>query len=201
MRERLPSMSEYRLDRGLVDSFLRDALDEQGQATLAEQVAGLLPFHSELPTDIVARLSRLVADLGGEPQLLAWLDSFPGRQRLVARMFTLIGLLDQVSAEPAVAAVLREYRARTPTPPGLEPYLPPHTDDDTIASLSWEMESMLGDDRPDDAVRLAEATVALIREITPRAIELDPDVEDLLRQIDTAQHALTAVSAGGPRWT
>jgi hypothetical protein len=43
-------MAGFWLDPVLVDGFLGDAQDPRGEAVLADQVAHLLPFHSELPT-------------------------------------------------------------------------------------------------------------------------------------------------------
>ncbi|MCW2870022.1 hypothetical protein [Actinacidiphila oryziradicis] len=87
-------------------------------------------------------MSQIIDHLGNQRALLAWLDRHPGRPRLVARLYVLIGLLDLYSAKPAVVTALRELRERTPYPPGLEDYLVPATDDETLASLAFKIESL-----------------------------------------------------------
>ncbi|TKA11180.1 iron-containing alcohol dehydrogenase [Actinacidiphila oryziradicis] len=46
------------------------------------------------------------------------------------------------SAKPAVVTALRELRERTPYPQGLEDYLVPATDDETLVSLAFKIESL-----------------------------------------------------------
>jgi hypothetical protein len=101
----------------------------------------------------------------------------------VARTFRLVGLLDQISGSRAVVTALRELRERTPYPPGLEGYLVPDTDSGTLASLAQQIEGLLGDDRPDDAVALSLATIDALRELLPRAVELDPELRGLEEQL------------------
>jgi hypothetical protein len=112
------TMAGFWLDPVLVDAFLGDAQDPRGEAVLADQVAHLLPFHSELPNPLTSALSRITAHLGGDAGLLEWLDRHPGRPRLTSRLYVLIALLDRFSAEPAVVTALRELREDTPYPPG-----------------------------------------------------------------------------------
>jgi hypothetical protein len=108
----------FRLHVALVDDFLYATLDAAREAKLASQVAMLLPFHWTLPNRIAGDLSRLTAKLGGETGQIEWLAGHPGKPRLVANLYELIGLVDQ--------------------------------------------------DRLDKAVRLAMATVSLLRQIAPR---------------------------------
>jgi hypothetical protein len=179
-------MTDFALHRATIDAFVDGKLDAEGEADLADRVARILPFHAQLPNPIVAKLKRVLDHLGGEQALLAWLDRHPGRPRVVARLFAFIGVLDQYSAEPAVVSALREFREHTRYPQGLEKYLLPQTDDETLASLSWELESLLADDRVDEAVRVATAAVAMLEEITPAAQDRDHDVGalgPLLKQI------------------
>jgi hypothetical protein len=178
--------SVFRLDPELLDAVVDGEADGQADAALAEQVSTVLPWHAALPTDIAARLTRLVRHLGGDDALLRWLDEHPGRPRVVARAHRLIGLLDQISASQAVVTAVRELRERTPYPPGLEGYLVPDTDSGTLASLAQQIEGLLGDDRPDDAVALSLATIDALRDVVPRAVELDPELrglEELLLQL------------------
>jgi hypothetical protein len=179
-------MTDFALHRATIDAFVEGKLDAEGEADLADRVARILPFHAQLPNPIVAKLKRVLDHLGGKQALLAWLDRHPGRPRVVARLFAFIGVLDQYSAEPAVVSALREFRERTRYPQGLEKYLVPQTDDETLASLSWELESLLAEDRVDEAVRVATAAVAMLEEITPAAQDRDHDVGalgPLLKQI------------------
>ncbi|MCU1663353.1 MAG: hypothetical protein JWR58_3418 [Pseudonocardia sp.] len=175
--------SVFRLDLELVDAVVRGEADRQADAGLAEQVSTVLPWHATLPIDIAAQLTRLARHLGGEDALLRWLDEHPGRSRVVARTFRLVGLLDQISGSRAVVTALRELRERTPSPPGLEGYLVPDTDSGTLASLAQQIEGLLGDDRPDDAVALSLATIDALRELLPRAVELDPELRGLEEQL------------------
>ncbi|WP_290059081.1 hypothetical protein [Amycolatopsis solani] len=174
-----PVKPGFVLDTKLVKKFVAGELDEAGQAELAGQVALIAVFHAELPTALAAQLTRIVRHLGGDAELVRWLDRFPGRPRIVARMFALIDLLDTVSAEPAVVTALAELRAGTRYPPGLAGYLSPDTDDETLAGLAWHIERLAADDRMADAVRLARNSVALVQRIAARARELKPDLPDL----------------------
>jgi hypothetical protein len=179
-------MTTFQLDRTLVDRLVAGTVDPAGEAALAEQVARILPFHWTLPNPIEAALSRIIAHLGGQPALLAWLDRHPGLPRLVARLHVLIGLLERLSDEPAILTALRELRAETPYPQGLAGYLTPGTDSATLASLAGEIESLLKADRTEEAGRLSLAVVAMLRQVAPRAGELDPalgDLADLLEQV------------------
>ncbi len=187
--------AEFGLDRTLVDAFTDGTLDPQGEETLAEQVARLMPFHWALPNPIAAAMSRIIDHLGDQRALLAWLDRHPGRPRRTARLYVLIGLLDQFSANPAVLTALRELRERTPYPPGLEDHLVPATDEETLASLAFKIEALLGEDRSDDAVELAVATVAMLQQVAPRAGELDPEVRDMDELMEQVRQDLLAASA------
>lgn len=180
----------FSLAPSLVRRFVAGELDPEGQATLAEQVARLLPFHTELPNPLISRLTELIGHLGSEAALLEWLDNFPGRPGKVARLFMIIGLLDRFSAEPAVVNALSEFREHTPYPPGLRRYLVPDTNAETLAGLSWHIESLLAHDQVDDAVRLALDTTALLEQIAPRAAELNRTVADLAGLVDRARQDL-----------
>ncbi|GAB3155307.1 hypothetical protein GCM10027258_60160 [Amycolatopsis stemonae] len=183
------------LDTKLAKKFVAGELDEAGQAELAGQVAVLVMFHAELPTALAAQMTRIVRHLGGEAGLVRWLDRFPGRPKIVARLFALIDLLDTVSAEPAVVTALSELRAGTRYPPGLAGYLSPDTDDETLAGLAWHIERLVADDRVADAVRLARNSAALVERLAGRARELNPDLPDLAglaaeasKAVDEAAH-------------
>ena len=77
------------------------------------------------------------------------------------------------------STAMRAYRARTPYPPGLEPYLAPPTDDDTLAGIAFNVEKLLSEERTREAVELALATAAWLQQIAPRVRE---DLEELMEQ-------------------
>jgi hypothetical protein len=185
----------FSLDPALVKNFVAGRLDEQGQAGLADQVSHLIAFHTELPNALVAKLGRIVRHLGGDTELVAWLERFPGRPRIVARLFTLIELLDRFSAEPAVVAALAELRAGTPYPPGMAGYLSPDTNDETLSGLAWHIEALVADDRVPAAVRLALDAAGLLAQVLRRAGELDPDVPEVGGLVDRAREAIAEAAA------
>ena len=126
--------ADYGLDHRKVAEFAAGTLDAEGEAALAHQVARLLPFHWTWPNQVAEEMSQIMDHVGDQRELMAWLDRHPGLPRLVARLYVFMGLLDRYSALPAVVTAMREYRERTPYPPGLEPYLVPATDDEPIES-------------------------------------------------------------------
>src|SRR5689334_12942329 len=147
--------SAFRFDPDLVRAFVQDRLDDAGRATLADEVARLLPFHSQLPDPVTADLVTLTRHLGGDEALLGWLDGYPGRPRVTARLFRVIDLLDRWSAVPGVVRALAERRARDPYPHALAGYLTRDTTSATLAGLGQVIESCLADDRLDEAGCLA----------------------------------------------
>ncbi|MEU3247351.1 MULTISPECIES: hypothetical protein [unclassified Streptomyces] len=186
LRHGLSGTSEHRtpptgfgVDRSLVSGFVEGALSPQDEAELAGQMAGLMPFHWSQPNSFASIMSQVTDHLGGQRELMAWLDRFPGRPRLVARLYVLMGLLDRYSESTAVVTALREHREETPYPAGLKGYLVPETDDETLAGIAFRIEELLGDGDKDKAVDLALATTDCLRRIAPRAEELDPGIGDL----------------------
>ncbi|HEV7897358.1 MAG TPA: hypothetical protein VGP31_05890 [Planosporangium sp.] len=189
-------VAEFELDPELVDAFTAGRLDQRGEARLADQVAHLLPLHWTAPNEIMAAMQRIIDHLGGERELLAWLERQPGRPRLVARLYVLIGLLDQISDESAVVTALSELRSKVPYPPGLGGYLLPDSTPETLADLSAKIEGLLADDRTDDAFRLAAAAVAMLQEVAPRAARLDPELGALGDVLEQIRRDLIAAAAG-----
>jgi hypothetical protein len=189
-------VAEFELDPDLVDAFTASALDDEGEARLADQVARLLPLHWTAPPEITGHMQRIIDHLGGDRELLAWLERQPGRPRLVARLYVLIGLLDQISDEAAVVDALSALRAKVPYPPGLGGYLLPDTTPDTLADLSAKIEGLLADDRTDDAFRLAVAAVAMLQEIAPRAARLDQELGALGDVLEQIRRDLIAAASG-----
>jgi hypothetical protein len=199
-------VSIFRLDPELLDAVVAGVADERASAALADQVATVLPWHTAVPNELAGQLTRLIDHLGGDDALLRWLDGYPGRPRLVARAYRLVGLLDQISAAEPVITALREFRDRTRYPPGLVGILPPDTDSGTLASVAQQIEGLLADDRPDDAVSAALATIAMLREVAPRAAELDPRhgaldlmLDQLRRELEAARRYLQNDGESGGR--
>jgi hypothetical protein len=190
-------VSVFRLDPELIDAVARGEADRQAAAALANEVATVLPWHAGLPPEIAGYLTRLVRHLGGDDALLRWLDEHPGRPRVLARAYRLVGLLDGISASSAVVTALRELRERIPYPSGLEGYIPPDTDSATLASLAQHVESSLGDGRDDDAVALSLATIAMLRDVVPRAIEFDPTLRGLEEQVEQLRRGIEGAREPG----
>ncbi|MGC9667970.1 hypothetical protein ACNTMW_15620 [Planosporangium sp. 12N6] len=189
-------VAEFVLDQELVDAFTDGRVDAIGEVQLADQVAQLLPLHWTAPNEIMAAMQRIIQHLGGERELLAWLERQPGPPRLVARLYVLIGLLDQVTDEAAVVSALGELRRRVPYPPGLGGYLLPDTSAETLADLSEKIEGLLADDRTEDAFRLAVAAAAMLQEIAPRTAHLDPGFGALGDVLEQIRSDLVAAAAG-----
>jgi hypothetical protein len=188
-------ISDADLDPALVDAYIAGTLDAQGEAVLAEQVARVIPFHSTAPNPIQAALSRLIGYLGREPGLWAWLDHDEGRPRAVARLYEVMGLLDQFSDNPAVVSALRELRARIHYPPGLLGYLLPDTNEETLASLAGQIEQILAEDEPDQAMDVAAAALGMLEGIAPVAERTDPDLVDLSRRLEQVRGRLAGATA------
>jgi hypothetical protein len=178
----LPSTA-FDLDPDLVAAFRAGRLDDEEVARLADQVSRVLAFRAELPNPLAASLVRVAERVGGDEALLRWLDGFPGRPRLTARLFWVIDVLDRYSAADGVLEALGELRARDPFPHGLEGHLVPVTASYTLASLGEEIQDLLRRDRLEDAGNLALRALALLSDIAPRAAELDWHAADLERAV------------------
>jgi hypothetical protein len=187
-------MTAANLERKLVDAFTSGKLDHAGEAALAEQVARLLPAHWMLPNSAAAAFSKLTKHLGGPAALEVWLDGHPGRPRLVARTYRLVGLLDRLSDRRAVVTALGPLRAEAGDPPGLRGYLMPATTDETLASLAEQIESMLADHPAEDVLRLALATIDLLQRLAPRVRELDADLSGLDDELAEIRRSLAKTS-------
>jgi hypothetical protein len=192
-REDLPPPA-FHLDPDLVDEFASGTLDHARQAELADQVARLLPFHHQLPNPVTAALLRVAETVGGDKRLMSWLDRYPGRPRVTARVYGVIVFLDSWSANPGVVQALAERRAVERYPAGLAGHLVPDTDSATLASLSTRIEELLGDDRLDEAVTVALRSLALLAELGPRAAALDPRTKSLADQARALSSAVQPVT-------
>jgi hypothetical protein len=177
-------MNTFSLDRTKVDAFVAGELDRDGEAALAQQVARVLPWHWTLPNPTEAALSQIIRRVGGEPALLTWLARYGGVPRLTAAVYGLIRLLDQLSDQPAVVAVLQDLRRHRDLPGEVEALLPPDTGPDTLGSLSAEIEALLANQRYDDTIRITRAATDTIRKVISRADQTDlGNLDDQLDQI------------------
>jgi hypothetical protein len=132
---------------------------------------------------VIAELVAVTGHLGGEEALLPWLDGYPGRPQVTARLFRVINMLDRRSAVPGVVLALEQRRARDPYPHALAGYLVPDTTSGTLASLGQLIESRLADERLDEAGCLALRSLALLADIAPAAAELDRRAAELEHQV------------------
>lgn len=185
----------FGIDRELLSGFVAGELSQQDEAEFAGQVARLLPFHWDQSNNFASVMSQVTDHLGGQRELMNWLDRFPGLPRLVARLYVLMGLLDRFSEEAPVVTALREYREENPYPPGLKGHLVPQTDDDTLAGIAFGIEELLGDGEQKKAVALAVATTDCLRQVAPRAEELDPEVGDLGELMNHSHHDIEEAAA------
>ncbi|MEU3663443.1 hypothetical protein AB0E77_27435 [Streptomyces sp. NPDC032940] len=187
----------FGVDQGLVTAFEAGTLPPAGQEELARQVARQLPAHWSQSNTLAEAMTRFIDHLGGRRELITWLDGYPGLPRLTARLYVLMGLLDRYSEDPAVVTALREYRERDPYPAGLRDHLVPETDDETLAGLSFAVEELLGDGQQEKAVGLALATTDCLRQVAPRAAELDPATADMGEVMEHTHQDLQEAAAEG----
>jgi hypothetical protein len=188
--EQAGAVSVFRLEPELIDTVVRGEADRRADDALADAVATVLPWHAELPPEMAGHLKRLIRYFGGDDGLLRWLDEHPGRPRVVARSYHLVGLLDGISGSRAVITALGELRERNPYPPGLERYLPPDTDSGSLASLAQHIESLLGEGRDGDAVALSRATIEMLTALAQRAAELDPELRELGEHVEQVRREI-----------
>ncbi|THA71382.1 hypothetical protein E6P78_05450 [Streptomyces sp. A0958] len=169
----------FGVDSPLVGGFLSGTLTPDDEARLADEVAQLLPHHWDLPNKSVERLTPLIDHLGGQKELMVWLDRHPGRPRRVARIYVLMGNLDRYSDDAEVLGAVRRARARNPFPDGLREHLTPATTDATLAGLAPGIEGLLSEGREDDATNLALATADWLRGAVRDVENPDADLRDV----------------------
>jgi hypothetical protein len=186
----------FALDSWKVSGFTAGTLSPEDEARLADEVAQLLPHHWDLPTKSVEALTPLVDHLGGQRELMAWLDRHPGRPRLIARIYVLLGHLDRYSDDPAVLAAVRHARAQDPYPIGLRGYLTPETNDETLGGLAFRIEELLGDNREEDATALALTTADWLRRAAQNADTPNSDIREMGELMD---HMHQDISEAVPR--
>jgi hypothetical protein len=190
-RTRQAGPDGFALDSLKVSGFTAGTVSAEDEARLADEVAQLLPHHWDLPTKSVEALTPVVDHLGGQQELMAWLDRHPGRPRLIARIYVLLGHLDQYSDDPAVLAAVRHARAQDPYPVGLRGYLTPETNDETLGGLAFRIEELLGDDREEDATALALTTAEWLRGAARNADNPSSDIRELGELMDHMHQDIT----------
>lgn len=169
----------FGLDEDKVLRFEDDDLDPAEERRLAEEVSEILPLGWSLTPRAKERLNTVVEHLGGEPQLLQWLDGHPGLPRLTARLFALMGNLDRYSDEADVVEALNSSRAQTPLPAGLEGILPPETGEETLSDIAYHIDGFLSDRHTQDATRLALATTDWLRHTARQVTSASPTVREM----------------------
>ncbi|WP_432824529.1 hypothetical protein [Dactylosporangium sp. CA-092794] len=188
--ERTPGGAVSGIDLGAIAAFRAGRLDRAAQATLADQVAILIGQPEPPATPIASALRRILEGIGGDEALLAWLDGFPGRPRLVARILGLVALLDRFGDRWPVVEALRELRERTPYPPGLAGHLPALTDADNLPGLGGEIKMLLGEEETAAAGRVARAAAGLLCDLAPRVARA-PGLEDLGSLAERAERGIS----------
>lgn len=169
----------FGIDLDKASNFVDGTIDTEDEARLADEVAALLPLSWNIPNKARETLTPITNHLGGQHELMMWLDRHPGRPRLTARIYVLLGLLDQYTDDTAVLDALRESRAREPYPAGLRGHLLPETGEETLSSLAYRIEKCLGDDNEKEAVALALATADWLRRVAGQSNDPDPTVREL----------------------
>jgi hypothetical protein len=190
--------AEVGLDLAAVHAFVEGGLDDGRESALADQVARLLTQPPPMPNPYAAAMTRLIHRLGGDEAVPAWLDRFPGRPRLLARLSAVTSLLDRCGDRPALVRGLRRLREREPYPRGLERYLLPATDETTLPDLGGEIRILLADDNLAEATSVALAALTLLIGLAPRAGEGDPGLGDLRPAAEQLRRSIE--EAAGQDW-
>ncbi|MFH9331632.1 hypothetical protein ACH4KU_21920 [Streptomyces althioticus] len=169
----------YGLDEDKTLRFAADRLGPEEEQRLAEEVAELLPLGWSLSPRAKERLYTVSSHLGGEPQLLDWLDRHPGLPRLTARLTAMTGNLDRYSDDPSVVEAVRAARAEGALPAELEELLPPQTDEETLSDLAYRIDSLLFERRTGDAARLALTAADWLRTAARQAPSRSPMLDEM----------------------
>lgn len=190
-RSRRTGPDAFGLDEGEVEGFLAGTLSDAEEARLAEEIAEVLPLGWSLSPRGKERLSSVTDRLGGQRQLLEWLDRHPGLPRLTARVFVLMGTLDQYTDDPEVLDALRSARSADPFPAALREDLPPETDEETLGDLASRLEELLGERHTREATRVALASADWLLHVsrqanTPSTRRLGELMHHLRREIGDA---------------
>ncbi|MFJ2956101.1 hypothetical protein [Streptomyces sp. NPDC087270] len=193
-----PGPDGFGLDPALVGRFTDGTLGAQDEARLAQEVAELVPHAEDLPFKGEESLNRVISYLGGEVELMTWLDRHPGRPRLTARISALLGLLDEYAADPGVVGALRAAREREPYPAALRAYLVPQTNEDTLSALAYRVKELLSDQREKDAIGLADAVAEWVRQAVADADDPGTAARNLADLLARAESDLTDATPAQP---
>ncbi|WP_238008545.1 hypothetical protein KZZ52_31910 [Dactylosporangium sp. AC04546] len=166
------------IDIGAVHAFGHDRLASAREAALADEVAALIGQPKAPCTPIASAVRQVMEHVGGDAELLDWLDGFPGRPRLVTRVLTLVALLDRFGDRLPVVWALQDLRTRAPDPPLLAAHLPDVIGQEALSALGGQIKMMLGEDDLAPAGRLALATAGLLTDLAPHVAEV-PGIEEL----------------------
>jgi hypothetical protein len=181
----------FGLDKARVGQFVDGTLSARDEDRLAEEVAELLPHTWDLPYKSKESLALVAAHLGGQDQMMLWLDRHPGLPRVTARTYTLLGVLNEYSDDPGVISALRTRRERDPYPAALHDYLPAQTNAETLSGLAYHVDDLLSRKQEKEAAALAGATADWVRQAI--ADETDPTTR--LRELSTLlAHAHTDIT-------
>ncbi|WBB61766.1 hypothetical protein O7599_04220 [Streptomyces sp. WMMC500] len=183
------------LDPVKVGRFGAGTLGAEDEAVLAGEVADHLPHGWDLPHKPEEALHEVITHLGGEDALMQWLDRYPGRPRLTARIYVLLGLLDQYSDAPAVLKALRTSRGQEPYPEGLRDFLVPQTDEETLSDLGYRVEQFLAEGQVENAVALALATADWLRASLTGPEAVQTGVGDLAALVTSARDDIEEAAA------
>lgn len=178
------------VDIGAVHAFTRGRLESAREAVLADQVAAVLGQPEPPCTPIASAMRQVMQHVGGDAELLAWLDKFPGRPQLITRVLTLVALLDRFGDSWPVVRALRELRERSPDSPLLIDHLPPtRTGEEALASLGGEIKMLLAEDDLAPAGRLALAAADMLADLAPHIAKV-PGARDLGTLAERSQQGL-----------
>lgn len=149
------------------------------EARLAQEVAEVLPLGWSLPFRGKERLDRVTDHLGGERELLEWLDRHPGLPRLTARLLALTGNLERFSADPAVIGALRSSGAGAAPPAQLKAVLPPALGDETLSDLGYHLDKLLFERHVQEAKQFALATTEWLRTAAGQSADVPSGVGEM----------------------
>ncbi|MET7403882.1 hypothetical protein ABZS66_61495 [Dactylosporangium sp. NPDC005572] len=182
------------VDIEAVHAFGHGRLESAREAALADDVAALIGQPRAPCTPIASAVRQVMERVGGDAELLEWLDRFPGRPQLVTRVLTLVALLDQFGDRLPVVWALRDLRTRAPDPPILADHLPAVTGQEALSGLGGQIKMMLGEDDLAPAGRLALAAAGLLADLAPHVAEV-PGIEELGTLAERSRTGLTEALA------
>ncbi|WP_256967920.1 hypothetical protein [Streptomyces sp. CS227] len=195
MPKRSAPPAGFGIDAALVSRFADGELSGQPEADLAGQVTRVLPCHWSQSSTHASLMDAGHRPPRRPPSTGDLAGPLPRPAAAHRPALHPHGPPRPVREEGAVIDALRESRAKSPVPPGLEGHVVPDTGPDTLAGLSCEIEELLGDGEPRKAVDLARATAAWLREVAPCAGELDHRYADLGEVVERSEKDIEEAAA------